>query len=306
MTQEKVVNGIAGARDSYVPFRGHRTWTRTIGQGETGGRLPLLLIHGGPGLPSDYLEPLHALARGRRVIIYDQLGCGRSDQPDDPSLWSIDLFLEELSVVRRALGLDHVHILGHSWGGMLALEHALTGAPGIASLVAANAMASVPEFRIAVRTLVDALPLEQRDALRRGLDAGDLTDPLTQQAIAEFDARHLTRLNPLPECLQRSIRLALENTQVYHTLWGQHELDPSGRLRTWDVRHRLGEITIPTLVLGGRHDEMTPEITADLHRRIADSEYVLFEESGHTPHLEESDLFVRVVDDFLGRVEAYL
>lgn len=292
--------------EGYLPFGGLRTWYAVVGEGETAGKLPLLVLHGGPGFPSDYLQPLHALAQGRRVILYDQLGCGRSDHPDDVSLWTIDLFLEELSVVRRWLGLEHVHIFGHSWGGMLALEHVLSGAPGIASAIVADSLASVPEWRIAVRRLIDELSLPQRDALRRGLERGDLSAPLAREAMAEFDSRHLSRLNPLPECLQQSIRLALEDQQVYRTLWGMHELAPSGRLAEWDVRQRLDTINIPALVIGGRYDEMPPEITEDLHRRIPWSEHVIFEHSSHMPHLEETELFLQVTDDFLGRVEAYL
>ena len=110
-----------------IPFHGFNTWYRIAGDREAPGRLPLLLLHGGPGCPSDYLKPLEALAAGgRRVIRYDQLGCGRSDHPHDPSLWSVALFVEELDGVRRALGLDRLHILGQSWGGMLAMEYATT------------------------------------------------------------------------------------------------------------------------------------------------------------------------------------
>src|SRR5687768_11881637 len=117
--------------EGFVPFRGFRTWYRIVGDADAPGKAPLLCLHGGPGVPHDYLTPLDRLARtGRRVIYYDQLGCGNSDQPHDPSLWTVELFLDELRTVRAALGLERVHLLGQSWGGMLAMEYALTRPPG--------------------------------------------------------------------------------------------------------------------------------------------------------------------------------
>src|SRR5258706_13467896 len=110
----------APASDGFVVFRGHQVWYRIVGGPDAPGKRPLLCLHGGLGVPHDYLEPLEAMAAtGRRVIFYDQLGCGNSDQPHDPALWTVPLFVEELGVVRQALGLGRVHILGQSWGGML-------------------------------------------------------------------------------------------------------------------------------------------------------------------------------------------
>jgi proline-specific peptidase len=128
-------------REGYIPFRGHRTWYRVTGDGEAPGRLPLLLLHGGPGIPSDYLEPLEDFAAaGRRVIRYDQIGCGRSDQPNDPTLMTVETFVAEINAVRAAFGLERLHILGQSWGGMLAMEYALTKPAGLAGLVISDSL----------------------------------------------------------------------------------------------------------------------------------------------------------------------
>ena len=133
----------ATSTEGFVPFRGHRTWYRIVGRRDDPAKLPVLLVHGGPGIPSDCLEPLAALAAtGRPVVFYDQLGCGNSDRPDNPSLWTTDLFLDELAAVRQRLGLDDVHLLGFSWGGALALEYALTQPPGLASLLLHSTFAS--------------------------------------------------------------------------------------------------------------------------------------------------------------------
>jgi proline-specific peptidase len=128
-------------------FRGYRTWYRVVGElPSPGGKLPLLVLNGGPGCPHDYMEDLAALTdeSGRTVVFYDQLGCGRSDHPDDPDLWVMDTFVEELAAVRKALRLDRVHLLGHSWGSQLALEYVLGRPAGLAGLVLAGPIASAP------------------------------------------------------------------------------------------------------------------------------------------------------------------
>jgi len=119
-----------------IPFKGHSTWYTIVGEGEEPGKLPLLLLHGGPGGAHDYMESMGELARGgRRVIMYDQLGCGKSPVPSNPDMWTIELFVEEVDVVRQALGLERLHILGQSWGGMLGMEYALTQPEGVESMV---------------------------------------------------------------------------------------------------------------------------------------------------------------------------
>jgi pimeloyl-ACP methyl ester carboxylesterase len=156
--------------EGFVSFRGMRTWYRVAGDlaRPARGKLPLLLLHGGPGIPSDPFEPLEALAGGGRAVVrYDQLGCGRSDRPRDPSLWTMATFVDELRTVRRELGLERVHLLGWSWGGMLALEYMLSRPGGIASLVLASAPASAPLWIRETRRLRDGLPDHVRLAMHR-------------------------------------------------------------------------------------------------------------------------------------------
>ena len=131
--------------EGHIAFRGFRTWYRIVGEGEKAGKLPLLCLHGGPGFTHDYIESLEDMARtGRRVIFYDQLGAGNSDRPSDPEMWTVELFLDELRTIRDELALDRVHLFGSSWGGMLAMEYALTKPDGLASLVLASSPSSIP------------------------------------------------------------------------------------------------------------------------------------------------------------------
>lgn len=184
----------APVSEDFVSFRGFSTWYRVVGdlvQPESA-KFPLLVLHGGPGLPHDYLEPLEALAQEDRhpVVFYDQLGCGNSDQPHDPSLWTIELFQEELATVRHELGLDHVHLFGHSWGGMLAMEYALTRPAGLASLILASTPVSIPQGLQEANRLRAELPQEVEETLRHHEEAGTIDDPAYQEAMMVFVQRH--------------------------------------------------------------------------------------------------------------------
>jgi L-proline amide hydrolase len=263
----------------FLPFRSFRTWYRVVGDSEAPGRLPLLVLHGGPGSAHDALEGLGALAQqGRRVVFYDQLGSGESDRPDDPSLWTVETFIDQLRSVREGLGLDEIHLFGSSWGGMLALEYALTQAPGLASLVLNSAPTSAPRWA------------EETARLAEGLDE------------QEFRRRHIIRLDPEPEVVARA--RAKFGKQVYETMWGPNEFTVTGTLKDWDVIGRLGEIHVPTLITSGRHDECTPALVEPLHEGIAGSEWEIFEDSAHMAYLEEPERYLQVVGDFLERVEA--
>ena len=288
-----------------IPFHGHETWYRVVGDREEPGKLPVLTLHGGPGVPHDYLEPMEALAAtGRRVIFYDQLGCGKSDQPHDPSLWTVDLYVEEVGAIRRALGLDRVHLIGQSWGGMLSMEYALTQPAGLASLTIESSPASMIQWVAEANRLRAELPPDIERTLVKHEADGTTDDPAYEDAMMVFYRRHVCRLDEWPECVMRSFDRLSENPEVYHTMNGPSEFHVTGTLKTWDITARLGEIRVPTLVLSGRYDEATPAINATVHHGIPGSESVIFERSAHMCHLEEPEAFLRTVDDFLTRVEA--
>lgn len=291
------------AREGHLPFHGYRIYFRIVGTNNGSGRLPLLCLHGGPGASWDYFEPLERLANdGRQIVFYDQLGGGDSSVPSDPSIHTIALFLEELAEVRRTLQLDRVHLLGHSWGGMLAMEYALTQPPGLASLILGNTAASMAEWVAEMRRLVSQLPLEMQEAISRHEAEGTTDSPEYMEACREFSRRHLTRrLNPRPDCLTRMAQKPGE--LVYHAMWGPSEWHVTGTLRDWDVSTRLSLITVPTLLIGGRYDEATPAVMETMHRGIAGSQLFMFGHSGHVPHLEETELYLHVLGAFLERVE---
>lgn len=281
-----------------IPFRGHETWYRAVGDGPG---VPLLCLHGGPGSTHVGLTELEPLADDRRVVLYDQLGSGNSSQPSDPSLWTVELFVAELANVRDALGLDRVHLLGHSWGGMLAQEYALTQPDGLASLVLSSTLSSAALWREEALRLRADLPAEIREPLDAHETAQTTDDPEYEQAMLAFLHRHLCRLDPWPPVIEEMWRTT--NREVYNTMWGPSEAFPTGVLAAWDVTARLGEIQVPTLVLCGRYDEATPRQAETIAAELPDAELVVFENSAHLAPLEETELYLATVRAFLARVE---
>ena len=287
--------------EGYVEVEGGRVWYQRLGEGDA---LPVLLLHGGPGAAHDYMLPLaERLSEHRPAIVYDQLGCGRADKPDDTSLWTVDRSVTEVDQVRAALGLDRCHLLGQSWGGWLAIDYMARGPEGIAGLVLASTSASIAQFVAGARRLIDALPEPHRTALQELGARGEYDHPDYRAAEQEFYRRHLCRMDPWPEALVRSSD-QMEGNQVYATMNGPTEFDVIGLLRDWDRTADLGRIRVPTLVTCGRYDEITPSCSETITRGIPDARMHVFEQSAHCAHLEEPERYAEVVEAFLREVEA--
>ena len=253
----------------------------------------------------NYIDPLEDLGDRRQVIFYDQLGCGRSDRPDDTSLWTVPHFVREVEAVRGALGLDRFHLFGSSWGGQLSMQYILDyQPPSVVGLVMSGSPASMPRWVEGCMELLAQLPADVREVIERHEALGFTSCPEYLGAVAVFYQRHLCRLQPWPAGLERSF--AEMSPVVYETMNGPSEFTVTGRFRDWDVFDRLGEITVPTLITGGRHDEIRVDHLTDIHKGIAGSELVVFENSSHTPFHEERDLYMRTVNDFLDRVESQM
>lgn len=281
--------------ESFIAVPGGRAWVEVAGEG---GGPPLLLLHGGPGIPSYYLEPLRALADERQVIFYDQLGCGRADRPDDVSLWTVDRFADELTAVREALALDDVHILGHSWGTMLAVEHVLRGATGVRTLTLSGPCMSTARWVKDTGALVAALPAEHREAIERNEAAGTFEAEDYQAAATEFAMRHISRYRPFPHPLLQQT-MGNIGEQVYGTMAGPSEFTILGNLRGWDRSTELGNLTMPVLWTCGRYDEAIPATVEEFARATPNGQFRVFEESGHMVTLDEPEAFVETVRAFL-------
>ncbi len=285
-------------REGFIEVPGGRVWYRIAGAECAG--VPLLVVHGGPGATHDYLEPLAALADERPVVFYDQLGSGSSDCTDDPALWTVEHFVEELGCVRAALGPDRLWLLGQSWGAALAVEYVLrVGSQGVAGLVLSGAMLSAQRWEADQRVNLAALPEPFRRAIEEGEARRDYEAPAFQEAMMAYYRRHVCRLDPWPDCLVRTFeRMA---PAIYHHMWGASEFTVTGTLAGYDVTGRLGAIDVPTLFTCGRYDEASPDATAWYRILLPGSEMIVFEEASHEHHLEREGEYLTAVRAFLHR-----
>jgi L-proline amide hydrolase len=290
--------------EGVVRWDGGWTWYRVVGDLDTDGPVPLVILHGGPGDGHDYVEPIADLASmvSRPCVLYDQIGCGRSQHlPDAPAaLWTVELFRRELDAVLEELGIaGRYHVLGQSWGGMLGMEHALEHPPGLRSLVVANSPASVPLWVEEADRLRSLLPPDVQEVLTRHEAAGTTDSDEYEQAVMRFYERHLCRVVPFPDPLRRSFANVAADPTVYHTMGGPSEFHITGTLRDWDITPRLGDVRVPVLVISGEHDEATPAVVRPLVAALPDARWELLEGASHCAHLEQPERFLALVEAFL-------
>jgi L-proline amide hydrolase len=292
-----------------VDFDGFETWYRIVGElpapGAPGPR-PLVTLHGGPGATHRYLSSLADLAvDGRAVVFYDQLGNGQSTHLPERGAewWTVELFARELATLVAALGVDRAgyHVLGQSWGGFLAQEHALTRPRGLRSLVLSNTAASFPAFVAAADRWRAELPAEVEATLRRHEAAGTTGDAEYLAACDVFYRRHLCRCDPWPDDVTEGLAAIDADPTVYHTMNGPSEFHVIGSIRDWSVEDRLGSIDVPTLVISGRYDEAAPDLQDTLVAGIPSTEQVILEESSHLPFWEEREAYMAAVGGWLAR-----
>ncbi len=280
------------------------TWYRVIGNLKSK-MTPAVVIHGGPGAPHNYvLGIVHLIAMtGRPVIVYDQIGCGQSTHLNNkPSeFWTVDLFKEELNLLLKELKISKKYILvGQSWGGILSFAHAVDKPKGLKGLVIANSLASVPKWLPEIEKLVSELPSVHRKAVRKGLKDKNYTSPEFEAANDFFTLRHLVRVPMTTDVAEAFGQLAV-NPTVYAAMWGPVEFAPIGSLSTWDVEDQLKKINVPTLLINGKFDEVTPKTQRRLVKKIKGAEWVCLPYSSHLAWVVEPAAWISAVSDFLQR-----
>lgn len=280
------------------------TWYRVYGELVPDAPLtPLVVLHGGPGAASNYVEPIAELvaASGRAVVLYDQLGCGKSQHlPDAPvEFWTVDLFKEEIAAITGHLGIaDRYMVCGQSWGGMLGMEHALDHPAGLRALVVADSPASLTLWVEEANRLRTLLPAGVDETLAAHEEAGTTDSPEYEAAMNVFYDAYVCRV-PQPQCVKDSFAQIGDDPTVYHTMNGPSEFHVVGTLKDWDITDRLHTIDTPTLLVSGAYDEATPRIVGEIRDRIPGSRWELFAFSSHMPHVEEPAKFKTVVTQFL-------
>ncbi|MDH4043940.1 MAG: proline iminopeptidase-family hydrolase [Gemmatimonadota bacterium] len=300
-----LVIGAAGCRptglqpgEGYIAVPGGNVWYRIVGSGNA---TPLLVLHGGPGAPSYYLKPFAALADERPVVFYDQLGAGHSDPITDTTLLTVERFVAELAAVREALGLDEVHILGHSWGTMLATDYLLTKPRGVRSVIFASPAISIPRWLADADTLLMTMPDSIQAAVARHEADGTFADPEYQAAVMAFYRRYVGR--KLPWSADVDSTFTQLSMMVYGHMWGPSEFTATGTLQDYDRTDRLHEITIPTLFTTGRYDEARPQTVEYYQSLIPGAALAIFENSAHLTMQDEPAENVWIVREFLRTVE---
>ena len=280
-----------------VEVDGYRIVTYSYGRGDN----VLFLLNGGPGLPCDYLRDPHIpLANeGYRIVAFDQLGCGNSDRPEDPTLWSISRYVEEVETVRRALGLVHVHLLGQSWGGWLSIEYALTYPAAIRSLILANTCGDLPHLTTELNRMREALGSETVAMMLHHEALGSLDHPEYQAAVTILNYRHVCRLKDWPESLLRSVNDW--NMGPYGTMQGPNEFLYIGNLKDWNRLPDMHRLEMPTLIVTGTHDEIGPACALKMANVLPNSEVAIFPNSSHVPFYEEPADYFDALKDFLDR-----
>jgi proline iminopeptidase len=285
-----------------IPVDGkYSVWTKKVGSGKSA----LLTLHGGPGCTHEVFECFEDFLprEGIAFYYYDQLGSHYSDQPDDTGLWTVDRFREEVEQVRRGLGLDQFYLLGHSWGGMLGIEYVLKYPQHVKGFVLSNMTASIPSYMEYAGRLRAALPKDVLAVLDRFEAKGQYDAPEYQQAMMGMVYRkHICRLDPWPDPIERNFRHLAQ--PVYNTMQGPNEFVVTGNFKDWDRWKDLPKISVPTLVIGSRYDEMSLD---DIRREgslIPKSRVWICENGSHFAMYDDQEAYFRGLLGFVKDVEA--
>lgn len=289
--------------EAFLAVPGGRIWYKVSG---VGAGTPVILLHGGPGFSSFYLKPMEALGSDRVVIRYDQLGGGKSDRVTDTTMFTIPHFVAELDSLRKALGYDRVHLLGHSWGTILAVEYYKAHPEHVVSLTLGSAALDIPAWERHARDLLKTLPDSEQRAVRvreaaRQFDAGDY-----QNAIADFYSRYVWR-HPVAADLDSTLKTA--NDAIYNYMQGPSEFTITGTLKPYDITGFLKSIKVPVIYTVGEFDEANPEEIRHFTDLTPGSREFILPGSGHITTWDAPELNVKVVRQFLldvdaGRVQA--
>lgn len=287
--------------EGYMPFGEYKIYYRIVGENKDN-KKPLLLLHGGPGSTHNYFEVLDDIANdGRQVVMYDQIGCGKSSIPDQPELWNANTWTEELIELRKHLNLDEVHILGQSWGGMLAIYYACEYKPqGIKSYILSSTLPSSELWEREQRRRIKFMSHKHQEAIRNSEETGNYSTEEYKEAEAEFMLNYCagTVDENSPECLRREKKAG---TQSYLMAWGQNEFSPSGTLKNFNYMNEIEDIKEPTLITNGQKDLCSPFIAKTMYDKIPNSKWELFEYSRHMPFVEENKKYIKILKDWLNK-----
>lgn len=287
-----------------TPVGTFKVWTKRFGNNP---RIKILLLHGGPAMTHEYMECFESFfpEQGFEFYEYDQLGSYYSDKPKDSSLWTTERFVEEVEQVRTALGMnkDNFYLLGNSWGGILAMQYALKYQDNLKGLMICNMMASCPEYgKYADEVLAKQLKPEVLAEIKAIEAKGDFANPRYMELlIPNFYKEHLCRLEEWPDGFNRSMKHA--NGEIYTMMQGPSEFGIAGRLANWDVKNRLKEIKVPTLMVGAKHDTMDPKAMEEQSKLVQKGRYLYCPNGSHLAMWDDQKVFMEGVIQFIKDVD---
>jgi proline iminopeptidase len=287
-----------------TPVGTFKVWTKRFGNSP---RIKILLLHGGPAMTHEYMECFESFfpEQGFEFYEYDQLGSYYSDQPKDSSLWTTERFVEEVEQVRTALGMnkDNFYLLGNSWGGILAMQYALKYQDNLKGLLVCNMMASCPEYgKYAEEVLAKQLKPEVLTEIKAIEAKADFANPRYMELlIPNFYKEHLCRLEEWPDGFNRSMKHA--NGEIYTMMQGPSEFGIAGRLANWDVKNRLKEIKVPTLMVGAKHDTMDPKAMEEQSKLVQKGRYLYCLNGSHLAMWDDQKVFMEGVIQFIKDVD---
>ncbi|MCH3980626.1 MAG: proline iminopeptidase-family hydrolase [Prevotella sp.] len=285
--------------EGYMPFKGYQTYYRIVGERQKG-KVPLLLLHGGPGSTHNYFEVLDSIAdTGHQVIMYDQLGCGNSYVEGHPELWTLETWEEELRSLRDYLHIDECHLLGQSWGGMLLIAYLIDGkAEGVRSAILSSTLSASWLWGHEQHRLIAFMSPEDQRAIAEAEAKNDYSSPEYQLANEHFMLQHCAGevTANSPECLRRPKKSGAES---YLIGWGPNEYTPMGTLKDFDYTDRLKEIAVPCLVISGTNDLCTPLVAKTMYDGIPDSRWELFDGARHMVFAEQTEKYTHLLSQWL-------
>lgn len=281
-------------KEGFINVTGGRVWYKIVGKGN---KTPLVLLHGGPGVPSYYLNPLAELSDERPVIFIDQLGCGRSDRITDTTLMTIDSYVKELQEIKSSLGLKDFYLFGHSWGTMLAVEYYFDHPEGIKGLILCGPALDVHRWSKDADTLIAALPDSIQSAININEKNGTYDSPGYQQAMDYYYKLYLARKQPWSADIDSAFSQTGEN--VYMHMDGPSEFTLTGNLKNFNITGELGRIKVPTLFMGGQYDEARPSTVRYYASLVPKSEVAIIPGAGHLCMQDNPDSTNNAIRNFL-------
>lgn len=284
------------SHEGYVEVTGGKVWYRIVGEGNN---TPIILLHGGPAIPSYYLNPLTELGNDRPVIFYDQLGCGRSYLDIDTTLMTIESYVEQLEELRIALGINEFYLYGSSWGTMLGIDYYLKYPTGIKAIIFSSPCLSSKRWSIDADTLISTLPDSIQVAIQTNLKNRSFDSPEYLRAADVYYKNFVTR-TPSADIDSSFARM---NKDVYEYMWGPSEFIALGTLKDYDQTNRLGEVKVPTLFIGGEYDEARPATVKYYQSLVAGSSFAMMKNAGHFTMQDNPQQDIQAIRHFLGTVD---